>query len=62
VEVRKQNLTTSKIESGKNANHGALDLFHAREIKEVLIKSVAQAILSYYMGAFLLPSTLCYEI
>jgi hypothetical protein len=32
------------------------------ESKEVLIKSVTQAILSYYMGAFLLPSTLCYEI
>jgi hypothetical protein len=31
-------------------------------IKEVLIKSIAQAILTYVMGVFKLPATLCEEM
>lgn len=34
----------------------------SRAGKEVLIKPVAQAIPSYCMGAFLIPSSLCEEL
>jgi hypothetical protein len=36
--------------------------FHTSDTKEVLIKSVAQAIPTYVMGVFKLPATLCEEM
>ena len=59
-EAKSQYLIISRKEFGRNVNLGVLDL--SRASKEVLIKSVAQAIPSYCMGAFLIPTSLCEEI
>jgi hypothetical protein len=59
--MKKEKLTTLKERLTKRCTNWAGRNMSSRA-KEVMIKSVAQAIPTYVMGVFKLPATLCEEM